>query len=140
MVDTLTARTALGRDSEKPRSHGDRALVALHELPAAAMVDLRLDPADAAAFSAAERVLSLKLPVTPGKSGNGADSVAMWLGPDQWLIVVPSASAASLAQALDGVAASAVDVSDLRAMFELSGPLAADVLRKGCAVDLHPGV
>jgi sarcosine oxidase subunit gamma len=39
---------------------------------------------------------------------------------------------------LDGGTVSAVDVGDLRAEFELAGPRAIDVLRKGCAIDLHP--
>ena len=140
MVDGLIARTALGGASTELRAHGEPKVVALRELPAAAMIDLRLDPADTAALSAAERVLSLSLPLTPGKSVTSAERVALWFGPDQWLIVAPPADAALLVQALDGVAASAVDVSDLRAAFELAGPHAEDVLRKGCAMDLHPRV
>ena len=64
----------------------------------------------------------------------------MWLGPDQWLILLRAADAAALARALAGHAASVVDVSDLRAVFELAGPRARDALRKGCAIDLHPRV
>lgn len=140
MADALLARTALGGGVAELRSYGDPALVALSELPAASMLDLRLDPADTAALGAAERTLALKLPQTPGKSAASADCVALWLGPDQWLISVSSADPASLLQALGGAATSAVDVSDLRAVFELAGPHAADVLRKGCAIDLHPRV
>lgn len=140
MADALIARTALGGAINALRTHGDAAVVMLRELPASAMIDLRLDPADAAALGAAERALALKLPLTPGKVATGAERVAWWFGPDQWLIVAPPAAAMPLMQALVGNALSAVDVSDLRAGFELAGPHAQDILRKGCAIDLHPRV
>jgi len=139
MAEPLTARTALGGEGAAGlRAHGDPAVVVLRELPAAAMIDLRLDPADAAALNAAQTVLSLDLSLTPGKAVTGAGRAAWWFGPDQWLVVAPPADATRLVRALYGVAASAVDVSDLRAEFELAGPRAIDVLRKGCAIDLHP--
>ncbi len=141
MADALTAHTALGGDvGNGLRTHGDAAVVMLRELPASAMIDLRLDPANAATLSAAQSALALNLPLTPGKSATGAERVAIWFGPDQWLIVAPSAAATPLVHALAGAAVSAVDVSDLRAEFELAGPRAMDVLRKGCAIDLHPRV
>jgi sarcosine oxidase subunit gamma len=80
------------------------------------------------------------LPLVPGKTAVATERTALWCGPDQWLIVAPAAHAAPLMLALGGCAGSAVDVSDLRAEFELAGPRAVDVLRKGCAIDLHPRV
>ena len=141
MADVLIARTALGSEEGWDlRTLGDPAVVVLRELPACAMIDLRFDPADAAALSAAQSALALDLPLTPGKSATAGDRVASWFGPDQWLIAAPPAAAASLMEALDQDPVSAVDVSDLRAEFELAGPRAGDVLRKGCAIDLHPRV
>jgi sarcosine oxidase subunit gamma len=141
MADVLTARTALGGNGVAGlRTHGDAAVVALRELPASAMIDLRFDPTDAAALSSAQSALALNLPLTPGTTGAGANCVALWFGPDQWLIVAPLADAAKLVHALSDSVASAVDVCDLRAEFELAGPRASDVLRKGCAIDLHPRV
>ncbi len=58
---------------------------------------------------------------------------AVWLGPDEWLVLggreedFPDAAAA-------------VDVSANRVCLELSGPGAAGVLARGCALDLHPSV
>ena len=138
MADALIARTALGSGAGSGlRSHGDAGSVLLRELPAPAMLDLRFDPADAAVLHAAQNALALALPLTPGKSAAGANRVVWWLGPDQWLLVVPPGEVPALAHALNG-SASAVDVSDLRAEFELTGPRAIDVLCKGCAIDLHP--
>lgn len=141
MADMLTARAALGGDASAAlRTSGDAASVMLHELPASTMIDLRLDVTDAGVLSAVQAVLAMSLPLTPGKISLGAGRSALWLGPDQWLIDAPAAEAGPLARALSGCAGSAVDVSDLRAGFELTGPRSADVLRKGCAIDLHPRV
>ena len=141
MADAMIARSALGADFVAAlRRCGDPAVVALRELPAEAVIDLRFDPSDAAALHSAQSALALSLPLTPGKSATAADRVAWWFGPDQWLIVAPPAAATLLMQALNQDALSAVDVSDLRAEFELAGPRAGDVLRKGCGIDLHPRV
>lgn len=141
MADTLIARSALGsRPDGGLRAHGDPVVVALHEIPASGMIDLRLNPANAAVLGAAQRVLAMTLPLTPGKTIENAERVAWWFGPDQWLVKVPPAVADSSILALDQEGISAVDVSDLLAEFELAGPRATDVLRKGCAVDLHPRV
>jgi len=141
MAETLLARSPLGTAGGAAlRGHGAAAAVDLREFAAPAMCDLRLAAADAGALSAAQTALACKLPLTPNKSVAAGARVAMWLGPDQWLILLPAADAAALARELAGHAASVVDVSDLRAVFELAGPRARDVLRKGCAIDLHPRV
>jgi len=139
MADGLTAYTALGsRADGKLKTHGVAAAVLLSEVAPSAMIDVRLDPADTAALNAVQQALALDLPLTPNKTSAAAARIAWWLGPDQWLVVAPPAEAAALFQALDTTARSAVDVSDLRAEFELAGPRAVDVLRKGCGIDLHP--
>jgi sarcosine oxidase subunit gamma len=141
MAETPLARSPLGTAGGAAlRMHGDAAAVELREFAAPAMCDLRLAAVDAGALSAAETALACKLPLTPNKSVAAGARVALWLGPDQWLILLPAADAGALARGLAGHAASVVDVSDLRAVFELAGPGARDVLRKGCAIDLHPRV
>src|SRR6185369_17517400 len=90
MAETLTARTSLGGDAVAAlRTYGDPAVVTLRELPAAAMLDLRFDPSDAAVLDAVQSMFAIQLPLTPGKSTANADRVAWWFGPDQWLIVAP---------------------------------------------------
>lgn len=139
MTEELTARSALGTATgAPPRAHGNHAAVQLNELAVPAMFDLRLDPVDAAAVSAAETALALKLPLTPNKSTAAGGCLALWFGPDQWLIVGPPDDAVPLMQTLAGRDASVVGVNDLRAVFELAGPASREVLRKGCAIDLHP--
>ena len=56
---------------------------------------------------------------------------AIWLGPDEWLVL------GGREEEYPGAAA-AVDVSANRVGFALSGPGAADVLAQSCSLDLHP--
>jgi heterotetrameric sarcosine oxidase gamma subunit len=69
----------------------------------------------------------------PPMAPNTVAGDAIWLGPDEWLVLggreqdYPDAEAA-------------VDLSANRVCFELSGPGAADVLARGCALDLHQSV
>lgn len=139
MPDTLTAHTPLGSRAEL-KSHGIAASVLLTEIAASAMIDLRLDSANAAVLQSVQQVLGVTLPLAPNKTAASGSAAIWWLGPDQWLVVAPAAESGKLAGALSAIAPSVVDVSDLRAEFELAGPHAADVLRKGCGIDLHPRV
>lgn len=90
-----------------------------------------------------------KLPATPGIdipakantwTGDAATS-ALWLGPNEWLLIAPdgknAALCASLRQALAGTHHSVVDVSASRTIIEISGNDARTVLAKGCPLDLH---
>ena len=65
-----------------------------------------------------------------------------WMSPDELLILCPYAEVtdrlAALTDALAGTHALAVNVSDARAMFEVSGPHAREVVAKLCPVDLSP--
>jgi sarcosine oxidase subunit gamma len=66
-------------------------------------------------------------PVEPNTTGGRA----LWLGPDEWLVI----------GAREGDfpdAAAAVDVSANRVCFELAGDGVEDVLAQGCSLDLHP--
>jgi sarcosine oxidase subunit gamma len=58
---------------------------------------------------------------------------AIWLGPDEWLVL--GGREADFPDAW-----AAVDVSANRVCFELAGPAAADVLARGCSLDLHASV
>jgi sarcosine oxidase subunit gamma len=58
---------------------------------------------------------------------------ALWLGPDEWLVI------GSREEDFPDAAA-AVDVSAARICFELAGDDVEDVLAQGCSLDLHPSV
>lgn len=68
------------------------------------------------------------------------DTAALWLGPDDWMLVTPDADAAAVVarveQALAGVPHSVVDVSHRNIGFTVSGAGAATLLAEGCPLDL----
>jgi sarcosine oxidase, subunit gamma len=115
--------------------------VALREVPFVSQVNLRLDPASAAAGRAAS-ALGVRLPVEPNSAETGSRWSVLWLGPDEWLVVGPDEDApiiqAQLRAALSPDWGSVIDVSANRTVLELRGPSARLVLAKGCPLDLHP--
>ncbi len=68
------------------------------------------------------------------------DRAAIWLGPDEWLLLAPDAErpslAAAMAAALAGKAASLVDIAHRNAALIIEGPAAARLLNTSCPLDL----
>jgi sarcosine oxidase subunit gamma len=66
---------------------------------------------------------------------------ALWLGPDELLLIAPEAEqsdcSAMLSSALAGLAHSLVDVSHRQCSIELLGASVEPILRTGCPLDLH---
>ncbi|MDE2768988.1 MAG: sarcosine oxidase subunit gamma [Chloroflexota bacterium] len=141
MSRSIPRRSPLGaiQSAESPAHNGQLA-----ERPFLTHLNLRLDPADATALAAVHRVLGIKLPLTPNTTTAGDDLMAIWLGPDEWLLLADhhqsDALLADLQTALSGQFASVVDLSAGQTVIRLSGPSTLDVLARGCALDLHPSV
>jgi sarcosine oxidase, subunit gamma len=79
----------------------------------------------------------------PSRLGPAAESegrAALWLGPDEWLLIADGADAAHigavLESVLEGTAHSLVDVSHRQIGLIASGPAAARVVNAGCPLDL----
>jgi len=110
-------------------------------LPYATRFILRGGPDTVAAASIAWGVA---LPTEAGGSAQRGDGpkrrAALWLGPDEWLLLAPEAEfascSASLAAALGGVPHSLVDVSHRQIALEVSGKQASQMLSSGCPLDL----
>ncbi len=115
--------------------------VTLRERPFLAQLDLRLGD-DEAARAAVSEVIGAPLPIAGGTTAHAAECTALWLGPDEWLLVGAPGTEAALAERLSDALresfASVVDVSANRTAIEIAGPCARDVLEKGCSLDLHP--
>ena len=108
-----------------------------------ARLNLRLDPDDAEALTAAGAALGGSLPLSSNAAAATVDGWSvLWLGPDEWLVTGPAAGAGALADALGASLAgkhhALCDVSAMYATLALSGPRAREVLMKGCRLDLHP--
>jgi sarcosine oxidase subunit gamma len=68
-------------------------------------------------------------PTEPNTLAEVGGATVLWLGPDEWLVL--GATEVDFPDA-----AAAVDVSANRVAFELTGDGAADVLARGCSLDL----
>jgi sarcosine oxidase, subunit gamma len=111
----------------------------LSEAPPAARFILR---GGEAVRLACGMVFGAEPPSRLGSAGEGAGRAALWLGPDEWLLIADGGEAAAigdtLESVLEGTAHSLVDVSHRQIGLIASGPAAARVLNAGCPLDLDP--
>ena len=118
------------------------AALTLCERPYRGQLLLRGNVADADFVAAVAQVLGVGLPQEPNTSAGTDGCNALWLGPDEWLLVVPDGREAetesALTAALSGRHHAVTDVSAGRVVIGLAGPRARDVLMKGCSLDMHP--
>ncbi len=107
--------------------------LAVSVIPPSARMSLRAPSASVPALSEALRV---DLPTRPKSSVTAGGRTALWLGPDEWLIL-GEAGDDPLAD-LSGVEAlhAAVDVSHRNVAFAVSGADAEATLSAGCPQDL----
>lgn len=95
----------------------------------------------AAARAACSAVFQVELPVRLGPAGRFGERAALWLGPDEWLLMTEGQSAEGIAAALEaglaGEPHSLVDVSNRQVGLEVRGALAARALSAGCPLDLR---
>jgi sarcosine oxidase subunit gamma len=112
--------------------------------PSLGHLNLRGAPGDPAFLHAVETVLGFGLPLEPNTVADSRDLAALWLGPDEWLLLTPPDQEAGVARALrdalGGLHVAVTDVSGGQTVINISGDHARDVLAKGCSLDLHPRV
>ena len=94
-----------------------------------------------AARSACSSAFNAILPQGRGAAGVGDDRTAIWLGPDEWLLIAedvdPEILAAEIKAALGSTAHSLVDVSHRQVGLDARGAVAARALSAGCPIDLR---
>jgi sarcosine oxidase subunit gamma len=107
--------------------------VKVEVLPPAERISLRAPEASVAALS---KALGLTLPKKPKTSASKTGRTALWLGPDEWL-VIDEAGKDPLADCA-GVAAlhSAVGISHRNVAISVTGPAAEAAVNSGCPQDL----
>jgi len=112
------------------------AAVRLHPLAPTTRLSIQSGPAAASSIG---RALGVLLPTVPCRAVTARDRAALWLGPDEWLVLAPLAAddlVRTVMAALDGAPASVVDVSHRTVAYEITGPRAAWCLNAFCALDL----
>lgn len=146
MADTTPAaplRSPLrsAKDRLATATRASQGRIRLAELPFLAQLDVRLDPKGPAA-DAVGVALGLPLPLEPNTVIRTGELTALWLGPDEWLVVGRPGTARELESRVREAAGdepvAVTDVSAQRTTLLVTGPHARDLLAHGCALDLHP--
>jgi len=108
-------------------------------LPPASRLVLRGGPQ---VLAAAADTFGLAHDELPCRAVHSGDRAALWLGPDERLLIGPAVTGPEmlglLQRALAGTPHSLVEVSHAHIAFELSGAHAATALNTGCPLDLDP--
>jgi sarcosine oxidase, subunit gamma len=104
--------------------------------PDATRLSLR---APSASLGALSKALGVKLPEKPKTSASKGARHALWLGPDEWLVIDEGEADLIAACAKASALHSAVDVSHRNAAILISGAGVEDVLAAGCPQDLSLG-
>jgi len=92
------------------------------------------------AREAAASALGADIPAIPCRANHAGARAALWLGPDEWLLLAPDSDSEALGlaliAALRDVPHSLVDVSHRQIGCSIIGPAAAELLSSGCPLDL----
>jgi sarcosine oxidase subunit gamma len=135
------ASPLLGWAERLARASAEAASFSICELAFITQINLRGNAADAAFAAAVQSLLGFALPLAPNTWSGRAERGALWLGPDEWLVVDSEGQPRDLEAALRATLCSlhhaVTDVSASRTVIEVSGAQARFVLAKGCPLDVH---
>ncbi|WP_137133479.1 sarcosine oxidase subunit gamma [Rhizobium sp. FKY42] len=112
--------------------HGGSATVRLTPADAAHRISLRAGQDAVPALSSA---LGLSLPTNPKTSSSSGSRMALWLGPDEWLVIDEGEGGLMQAAASSGTVHSATDVSHRNTAILIEGPGTSAALNGGCPLD-----
>ena len=129
------ARRELPLESRRLAVPGGR--VGIAPTPAAVRYILRCAPERT---DLVRGVFGAPIPTVACTAGMAGARAALWLGPDEWLLLAEEGSQrlieTALASIVRDVPFSLVEVSHRNMAVELDGPAAADVLSSACPIDL----
>ena len=143
MIAEAVRRSALAGYAERfaAVSAASGGELSIRERPFVSQLNLRTGT-DAAVIQRFAAVLGFPLPTVPNSVASLEDRRALWLGPDEWLIVGPDGQQAAIEQelrnGLNGAFGSVTDVSANRTLLEIRGAKARVRLAHGIAIDLDP--
>lgn len=88
----------------------------------------------------AGEALGVSLPLAACRAATAGERAALWLGPDEWLLLAPEREgpqiARTIVQALAGTAYALVDLGHRDAAIGVAGPHCEDIINGGCPLDL----
>lgn len=84
------------------------------------------------ATAAIGKAIGVPLPITPCRTNGSKDRVALWLGPDEWLVIADEDVSLPVPQPMTSI----IDVSHAFTGIAVHGPRAAWTINAFCALDL----
>ncbi|MDF3936869.1 sarcosine oxidase subunit gamma [Pseudomonas citronellolis] len=116
--------------------------ITLREKSLLGHLTLRGDAHDPAFAEGVHKALGLELPVALTLVAKGGSSL-QWLGPDEWLLIVPGGEEFTVEKKLretlgEELHYSVINVSGGQTLLELSGPKVRELLMKSTSYDVHP--
>lgn len=115
--------------------------VTVRDLGLRGMITLRGDLSNGALQGICTKLTGAQFP-SQGQAFSDGDKGLAWMSPDEVLVMVPydqtEEAIAQINAALAGQHHLAVDVSDARALIEVQGDYAREVIAKLAPVDMHP--
>jgi sarcosine oxidase subunit gamma len=107
--------------------------VTIEAASTASRISLRANPRGAKSFGKSH---GINLPTIPGTSMISEQLAALWIGPDEWLVIDEKRSVEALLPKRESKEFCAVDVSHRNTAFLVSGPRATDTLNAACPRNL----
>ena len=122
----------------------DGRVCALDEVAFVEMINLRGDASDQRFTQAVLEHTGMHLPQRANTASIDSQRQLLWMGPDEWLLKLRDGQgdviASALRSAMQGMHSAVVDVGQGNSTLTLEGPAAADLLARGCPLDLHARV
>ncbi len=108
-------------------------VVSIEKAPPASRIVFQGTKAGVKSF---EKALGFALPAKPGAVTKKAGKHALWIGPNEWLLIDDKSADTSMVPRLANKGFSAVDISHRNMAFIVSGPGAENTLNVACPRDL----
>ena len=125
--------------NKMPQPEGKADVIVITDLSDCGKLNLRCKPA---ASSLLVKYLGSPLPEVPNTVSKNGDRRILWLGPDEFLVLMKAGEEDNLSIIIGGALAkqhhAATIVTDALSCLQLDGSAVRDLLAKGCSIDLHP--
>jgi len=125
-------------DSLKDQNIKEFNGILIQELPFVEKINLRFDPNNKEYFSLCGKILDIILPTQPNTYSKNRDIKALWLGPDEWLVVNESENYLfpELENKFNNFDIGITDVSENRTIIRIKGEKIYKLLSKFLTLDL----
>ena len=136
----LPGRSALHGMAAKmlPNPNGSKPGLVFREIAHLGKLNIR---ADKSAGKIIKSITGCTFPPAANKFTTAGERHAVWLGPDEFIIICEAGKDEELASAIHtsfgSLNAAVTNITDALAAFYLKGAAVRQVLAKGCALDLH---